>query len=774
MSSVFIIDNTDGTLKLAMQPGTLNGPGSNERDTDLRIYGMGTILWGEGVNENILRVSENWACEEKTSVSPTTPQDETDLGPGLGITYPQEGQNWFNKTNKRMYFYDGTLWIKTVVVTVGTSAPVNPDMGDLWYADSAGPCGNDQMLVYDGSGWVSTASDYLPICGGTLTGPLIINDTLTVNGIADFTSDVDLNNNPLKNVGTPTSGADGMSRNYADARYVNVSGDTMTGTLNITNGNLVITNGSITVDGVINANGSLYIPYGQQLTFGTSHNDPGAIYKYEPTTDVSYTRFELSDNNTSDYLDVGWDDGTWHSSFRVYTSGDVDVLGTLDVGTHQIKNVTDPTDNLDAVNKQFLDSEIASLDSVYVNEAGDTMSGYLTLNANPTNNLHAATKQYVDSTTVSIGGDTMSGFLTLNANPTNNLHAVPKQYLDSIIAGLASVYVNVTGDTMTNFLTLHADPVNNLHAATKQYVDNLVAANSGNDVQFFTASGTWTKPASGTYAIVELWGGGGGGGRYNTEGGGGGGGGSFNRTIIPLSSLSSTVNVIIGSGGLGVSSNAAGGAGGTSSFGTHLYAYGGGRGGYSFSGAAGGGGGGPTSQGNNALVASDSSRTAGGGSLPNGDIYYYEYGYPVEASGDYLWGIYSLFDGGTGGGDASAIPTSIADIIVGQPSIVGGGGGAGAADNSSSFTPTGEVGGASIFGGGGGGGSIEYQTNNNPSGPGGYGGFSLYGGRGGNGGGKGSYPVNGENGEFPAGGGGGSLLGSSGSGAPGLCIVRVI
>ena len=40
---------------------------------------------------------------------------------------------------------------------------------------------------------------------------------------------------------------------------------------------------------------------------------------------------------------------------------------------------------------------ITITDSTKVNKAGDTMSGFLTLSANPTSNLHAATKQYVDT-----------------------------------------------------------------------------------------------------------------------------------------------------------------------------------------------------------------------------------------------------------------------------------------------------------------------------------------------------------------------------------------
>jgi hypothetical protein len=43
------------------------------------------------------------------------------------------------------------------------------------------------------------------------------------------------------------------------------------------------------------------------------------------------------------------------------------------------------------------DITVPALDSTKVAKAGDTMSGYLTLNANPVNALHATPKQYVDS-----------------------------------------------------------------------------------------------------------------------------------------------------------------------------------------------------------------------------------------------------------------------------------------------------------------------------------------------------------------------------------------
>jgi hypothetical protein len=74
-------------------------------------------------------------------------------------------------------------------------------------------------------------------------------------------------------------------------------------------------------------------------------------------------------------------------------------------------------------------------------KSGDTMTGFLTLNADPTNALHAVTKQYADARLLK-SGDTMTGFLTLNADPTDPLHSATKQYVD---ANTSAVPWNGTG-----------------------------------------------------------------------------------------------------------------------------------------------------------------------------------------------------------------------------------------------------------------------------------------------------------------------------------------
>jgi hypothetical protein len=229
------------------------------------------------------------------------------------------------------------------------------------------------------------------------------------------------------------------------------------------------------------------------------------------------------------------------------------------------------------------------------------------------------------------------------------------------------------------------------------------------NVQTFDSSGTWTKPASGSMARIQVWGGGGGGGRQSTGGnGGGGGGGGYNEIIVPFSSLNSTETVTIGAGGAGrINSNGAGNPGGNSFFGSHCAAYGGGAGNPGGQVSIGGGGGGPLS------AASTTDGTPG---EPILNTITEGFAIALGFGGTLTAGVFGIFHGGGGGRSGP--------------------------------------GGGSIWGGGGGGG-------NN-----GAGGVSLYGGNGGAGGTPGAA------GTVP-GGGGGTGTSTSGDGAAGRVIVTV-
>jgi hypothetical protein len=113
------------------------------------------------------------------------------------------------------------------------------------------------------------------------------------------------------------------------------------------------------------------------------------------------------------------------------------------------------------------------------------------------------------------------------------------------------------------------------------------------DIQYFTASGTWTLPSGASRALVIVIGGGGGGGGATGSGtglsaGGGGGAGEYAQAYI-AAGLGATETVTIGVGGAGgaVGSPPNNGVqGGSTSFGAHVSAIGGFGGPRGFTGAA--------------------------------------------------------------------------------------------------------------------------------------------------------------------------------------------
>jgi hypothetical protein len=168
-------------------------------------------------------------------------------------------------------------------------------------------------------------------------------------------------------------------------------------------------------------------------------------------------------------------------------------------------------------------------DARFVDVAGDTMIGALTLFGDPTSPQHAADKQYVDlldanqktyidaanaaqdsALTTQLGlympktGGTFTGAISWATAPTTGNHLTNKTYVD-LKDSTQKTYIDTqdagrvlkTGDVMTGPLTLPGDPSANLHAAPKQYVDAM-AGEANNRMRW---RGAW---AAGTYVANDV------------------------------------------------------------------------------------------------------------------------------------------------------------------------------------------------------------------------------------------------------------------------------
>lgn len=165
------------------------------------------------------------------------------------------------------------------------------------------------------------------------------------------------------------------------------------------------------------------------------------------------------------------------------------------------------------INTNFdaIDTEIKARETAITNvtttanaalaRSGGTMTGFITLHANPSSNYHPATKLYVDQTFLSLSGGTLTGQVLAHAQPTDNSNdlalSTVKYVKDKVGAAViaANSGLPTTGGTMTGYLFLNADPASNLGAATKQYVDTGVAGSTAiANAALPKSGGTMTGP----------------------------------------------------------------------------------------------------------------------------------------------------------------------------------------------------------------------------------------------------------------------------------------
>jgi hypothetical protein len=138
------INNTFGTLLVTLADGTID-----VATTDLTLIGKGYAGFGEKLNENLVKLLENFN-------NTTAPSNKV------------QGQMWYDKTNNQINVYTGSKWKPVGSTTNSATAPSNSVQGDMWFDTT-----NTQLYVYTGSAW-------------TLIGPT----TVAGSGVTQFTSEI--------------------------------------------------------------------------------------------------------------------------------------------------------------------------------------------------------------------------------------------------------------------------------------------------------------------------------------------------------------------------------------------------------------------------------------------------------------------------------------------------------------------------------------------------------------------------------------------------------
>jgi hypothetical protein len=324
----YTINKTDGTVVATITDGTV------DNTTSLQLFGKSYSGFGEGLNENLVKLLENAA----STAAPTA---------------PLKGELWFDTTTNQLKVYDGSSFKPTGGSKSSASQPASPSAGDLWH-DTA----NDQISVYTGSAWLLVGPVYTS--GQTLSGWKI--ETLASAGGNKVVSSMYAGNTRVcivsKETFTPSATQTGFAEIKAgltlnstlsavfdgtntQASNIDVSSTTNTSGTVIAGGNFLradaadTTTGALTVD----ADGGVIIGDAQELSITVSSNDVTVAQ----TSQDKNLKFTVNDGGvTKTPLQLTGADG------GIDITGDVTITGNLTISGSYDKSSVDVSTYVDA------------------------------------------------------------------------------------------------------------------------------------------------------------------------------------------------------------------------------------------------------------------------------------------------------------------------------------------------------------------------------------------------------------------------------------------
>jgi len=132
------INSTTGQLLIQILDGTADGPSINPgaNTTDIDLFGKNYALYGEFLNENFIKLMQNFANANEP-------------------TKPLTGELWYDTANSLLKVYNGTAFIPASPVIISATQPATTVVGSQWW-DTV----NHQLYMYSATGWTLVGPSY--------------------------------------------------------------------------------------------------------------------------------------------------------------------------------------------------------------------------------------------------------------------------------------------------------------------------------------------------------------------------------------------------------------------------------------------------------------------------------------------------------------------------------------------------------------------------------------------------------------------------------------
>lgn len=125
------INKTDGTILSTVADGQID-----QKSSDLTLIGKNFSGFGEYINENFVKLLENFANSSR-------PEN------------PVAGQIWFDTAELKLKVYSGTQFIAVGSAAISIQQPQTLTKGDLWFSES-----DKQLFFFDGNSLLLLGPDY--------------------------------------------------------------------------------------------------------------------------------------------------------------------------------------------------------------------------------------------------------------------------------------------------------------------------------------------------------------------------------------------------------------------------------------------------------------------------------------------------------------------------------------------------------------------------------------------------------------------------------------